>query len=707
METNPAFTTGRKRIAPFPVDLVTPPAEAFAMYRAWCLAYMDNASLDDTWVPVGRVGPMVILGHHDPENAPEPSFPLWAFGLTRISRDSHQHLTSIVADRLCTEEANVYEFDGLKLDEPRLAVDIEGVRRAVEILAAFPGTASEAIAATTWLKGSETQLKPFLDGLPPGWREAALALAGDQPVLDLTAFYLRDEVAALIPESFAREHDLTPIHLEGDKLFAACPVPARLPQASAILNAWKATRSGEVQGARLVLVLCGASVRSAIASRAVKKVSGGTSPGREITQSAPTVRARMVMSRKEFLGVSLDSPQIDDRTLLRLACQRAIEEGASDLHIDESGGSGLMRVRVDGRMRFLGTGRFAINRLGALIQLLRINIDATGGDLDPADGKFSLRSDENYYDVRVSILPASDAAFSRNGFAVLRFLPKDGGVRSMSELMLDKEEMAVLQATMRKPNGIVLVTGPTGSGKTTTLNAMVKQLVKGLNPEDKEPLKILTIEDPIEYAMEGVQQVSVSKQISFAAALRIFLRHDPDVVLVGEIRDLETAKTAIVASKTGHLVFSTLHTNGAVETISRLRSLGIPPDDLDGSLLTLIAQRLVPRLCTQCKISRPTTEREATQYTAARLPVPGTLHEANRNGCPQCRKGIRGQVPIFEIVKFTQDLRRAVSRSANEQELQQICSESGFLTLSEQALVKAAAGHICVSEATSLSTGWD
>jgi type II secretory ATPase GspE/PulE/Tfp pilus assembly ATPase PilB-like protein len=698
----------RSRIAPFPVDLATPPAEAFAMYRAWCLAYMDNPTLDDMWVPVGKVGPMVILGHHDPENAPDPSFPLWAFGLARIPAETHARLAIAVADRLSTDEENVYDFGALDLDEPKLTFDLAGARRAAEMLAQFPGNATEATTVTTLLKGSgSANMKTFLDALPQGWREAVLALVGDQPVLDLGPFIPSDEVAALIPESFAREHDLTPVCVLDDQIFTACPVSGRTQQANSILSAWKATRSGPTAGSRLVLILTGASTRAAITARVAKKAAGPATVAREITQSGASVQARMVMTRKEFAGVGLDSPQIDDRTLLRLACQRAIEEGASDLHIDESEGSGQMRIRQDGRMRYLGSGRFAISRLGALIQLLRINIEATGGDLDPADGKFSIRSDEKYFDIRVSILPAADAAFSRNGYAVLRFLPKDGGVRGLSELMLDREEMATLQATMKKPDGIVLVTGPTGSGKTTTLNAMLKHLATGSNGSDPEPRKILTIEDPVEYKMAGVQQISVSKQVGFASAIRMFLRHDPDVVLVGEIRDQETAKAAIVAAKTGHLVFSTLHTNGAVETIARLRGIGIPAYDLDGALLTLIAQRLVPRLCNHCKTQRAVTPGEAALYADAELPVPSTLYDARPEGCPSCRKGIRGQVPILEIVKCTRVLRRAIARSASEDELQQICSDMGCKTLAEQAMLKAASGHISIEDATGLSSGWD
>lgn len=323
------------------------------------------------------------------------------------------------------------------------------------------------------------------------------------------------------------------------------------------------------------------------------------------------------------------------------------------------------------------------------------------------DGKFSLRCDDHFYDVRVSILPSPDSVATGHGYAVLRFLPKDGGVRLLADLQLAKAQTEMLLETLEKPHGIVLVTGPTGSGKTTTLNAMIQQLNRGVRPGEEGALKILTAEDPVEYTIDGVQQINISRQITFPEAIRRFLRQDPDVILVGEIRDEETARAAIEAARTGHLVFSTLHTNGAAETISRLLGMRIPPYDLDGTLLTVIAQRLVPKLCPGCKVGRVPEPAEAEYFLRAQLPVPPTLYEPKLTGCPQCDGGWRGRVPVLEIVKITAEIRKAIARAAGEQEVQALCQNLGFRPLQQEALLKVILGDTSLRQAQHLHAGWD
>lgn len=695
-------------IAPFPIELSQPPVEALTMYRAWSMAYMDQTPTEDMWVPVGRVGPMVIIGHPTPETAAAPNFPLWAFGLNRISVETHKRLSLLTEERLSSTDAQEFELNAEDVFLPHQKHGIEGTRQLVQALSRFPGAKADHLAIEAILGSGISDPSQLIEALPAGWREAILAIQNDSAVLDLTSFTVNPKVAELLPDSFANEHQLIPIAFEGETLFAAGPNTAAGTQPKAIQSAWKTVRTGSAANARLTLILCPASARAAIAKRASKQAVVPTTVNRGVIQAAVAVVAKMTIKQKDLAKVRIDAQNISDSTLLQFACLRAIEAGASDLHIDSSAGMGNMRIRQHGTMRYLDSGRFKLDRLAALIQLLRVYIDANGGDLQPVDGKFTLRLDDKYYDVRVSILPAGDAAISGQGFAVLRFLPKDGGVKSINDLMLEKEEMKILLDTMAKPDGIVLVTGPTGSGKTTTLNAMLKHLaIGGLDPNNKEPQKIITIEDPVEYTIDGVQQISVTKHVPFARALKVFLRQDPDVILVGEIRDLETATTAIEAARTGHLVFSTLHTNGAVETIARLLGMGIPAHELDGSLLTLIAQRLVPRMCPNCKIQRTPDEHDRAIFARAEIPAPVFIFEPNHAGCPQCHNGIRGLLPIFEIVKFNRRLRRAVIQKASESEIQDICKQEGFRPLSYHTLVKAAAGIISIKEAARLTSGWD
>ncbi len=700
-----------ERIVPIPLDLATPPPDALAMFRSWTAEFPVAARTENGWIPVGRVGPVVILGHPEPEFASAGGLPLWAFGLARIPNLTYRRLQPLVQAYIDIDHSqSPFPTTGLLQS---CAQPPNSRRGAIEQMLHFPGAARDAASVATALANSSSE-DDLLTGLPPGWREAALAISGALPLIDLAGFVPHPEVALLLPEAFAREHELVAVAIDGSNLVVASPTSPAGVRANYILSSWKAARDESAGGLRLALVLCPANSRADVERRIAARSKStptaspwGSTGGNRAAASTANIRTRLTLQKKEFERVTLETPHLDDRTLLRLALYRAIESGASDLHIDIESGAGRLRVRRDGLMRPLGGGRFGLSRLAPILQLLRINIDASGGDLAPVDGKFSLRSDEQFYDVRVSILPSPDSVTTGHGFAVLRFLPKDGGVRLLSDLQLANEQTAVLMETLDKPHGIVLVTGPTGSGKTTTLNAMIQQLNRGLRPGEEGALKILTAEDPVEYTIDGVQQINVSRQIPFAEAIRRFLRQDPDVILVGEIRDEETARAAIEAARTGHLVFSTLHTNGAAETISRLLGMKIPPYDLDGTLLTVIAQRLVPRLCTSCKIPRAPSAAEQRCFTQENLPVPPVIHDPSIAGCAHCDGGWRGRIPVLEIVKINPEVRKAIARMAGEYEMQQLCRDLGFRPLQQEALLKVALGDTSLAQALQLHAGWD
>jgi len=351
--------------------------------------------------------------------------------------------------------------------------------------------------------------------------------------------------------------------------------------------------------------------------------------------------------------------QEDDAPIIRLInaiLSEAIKAGASDIHLETFEKRLVVRFRVDGILREVIEPR---RELAALL-VSRIKVMARLDIAEkrvPQDGRISLKVGGREVDIRVSTLPSANGER-----VVLRLLDKQAGRLSLVHLGMSERDRQLLDENLRKPHGIILVTGPTGSGKTTTLYA-------GLTTLNDRSRNILTVEDPIEYYLEGVGQTQVNQRVdmTFARGLRAILRQDPDVVMVGEIRDQETADIAVQASLTGHLVLSTLHTNSAVGAVTRLVDMGVEPFLLSSSLLGVLAQRLVRVLCPHCKEACPADEAECGLLGIDPQTRP-ILHRAK--GCPECHQlGYRGRTGIYELVIFDDQIRTLVHNGAGEQEL--------------------------------------
>ena len=348
----------------------------------------------------------------------------------------------------------------------------------------------------------------------------------------------------------------------------------------------------------------------------------------------------------------------DDAPIIRLIngiLSEAIRENASDIHIEPFESRLSIRLRVDGVLRQVMEPPIAI----AALLVSRIKIMAKLDIAEkrvPQDGRISLRIANRPVDVRVSTIPSGSGER-----VVLRLLDKQAGRLRLEQIGMDEATTAAIDRIVHLPHGIFLVTGPTGSGKTTTLYAALTRI-------NDRSRNLMTVEDPIEYYIDGIAQTQVNTKVdmTFARGLRAILRQDPDVVMVGEIRDLETARIAIQASLTGHLVLSTLHTNSAVGALARLRDMGTEPFLLASSLVGVLAQRLARKLCAQCR--RPVA---ADAVLAARLDVPlaaladKTVYEAA--GCAACLQlGFRGRTAIYELVTIDAEMRRLIHDDAGE-----------------------------------------
>jgi general secretion pathway protein E len=346
----------------------------------------------------------------------------------------------------------------------------------------------------------------------------------------------------------------------------------------------------------------------------------------------------------------------DDAPVIRMInalLTQALREGASDIHIEPFEQISIVRFRIDGRLRDIVRPKKAIH--AALISRVKImsQLDIAEKRL-PQDGRITLRVGGKPVDVRVSTLPTGHGER-----AVLRLLDKEGGRLDLQQLGMSQNTQAQFDHLISQPHGIVLVTGPTGSGKTTTLYAALTRL-------NAVTTNILTVEDPIEYELPGVGQTQVNARIdmSFAKALRAILRQDPDVIMIGEIRDLETAQIAVQASLTGHLVLATLHTNDAAAAVTRLLDMGIEPFLLSSSLLGVAAQRLVRKLCSHCR-----------QFDGQHW------HDA---GCDKCgNTGYHGRVGIYELLMTTDAIREQIHNRASEAEIRNSAQRNGMQSMRE------------------------
>ncbi len=383
------------------------------------------------------------------------------------------------------------------------------------------------------------------------------------------------------------------------------------------------------------------AARDGSAAAVVSEVEGDVDLSR-LMQDIPAV--------EDLLEAADDAPII---RMLNVLFTQAAREGASDIHVEPYEASSVVRFRVDGTLREVVRPNKALH--AALISRVKIlaQLDIAEKRL-PQDGRIALRIGGRTLDVRVSTLPCAHGER-----AVLRLLDKSTARLNLQAVGMAPDMLERFDALIRAPHGILLVTGPTGSGKTTTLYSALSRL-------DAATTSIMTVEDPVEYDLPGIGQTQVNPRIdlTFARALRAILRQDPDVVMIGEIRDFETAQIAIQASLTGHLVLATLHTNDSVSAVTRLTDMGVEPFLLASSLLGVLAQRLVRRLCPACK----TPARDGGGFDA--------------DGCDACNhSGYVGRTGVFELFEIDDALRAAIHERAPESELRRLAHSAGMCTM--------------------------
>jgi general secretion pathway protein E/type IV pilus assembly protein PilB len=393
---------------------------------------------------------------------------------------------------------------------------------------------------------------------------------------------------------------------------------------------------------------------------------------------------------------NLDEAEEDEASIIRFVNQvlkDAIELRASDIHLEPFEDEFRIRYRIDGVLQDVSVPAQLKRFQPAIVSRVKIlsHLNIAEKRL-PQDGRIRIRLDDAEVDIRVSVIP-----MLHGEAVVMRLLRQNATLRGMGELDMDHRELDCFRRVLQLPHGIILVTGPTGSGKTSTLYT-------ALNEINDSVRKIITVEDPVEYQLKGVNQIQVNEKsgLTFARGLRSILRHDPDVILIGEIRDQETAQIAVQASLTGHLVFSTLHTNDAPGAVTRLVDMGVEPYLVASSLEAVLAQRLVRVLCTHCKQidNSPTA-----QAFKARLGIPASVTLYKSVGCRECRStGFHGRHAIFEWMDSDSEIRQLVLKNASSDQIRDAARRAGMKTLAEDGWRLVRMGITTVEEVLSVTT---
>ena len=410
-------------------------------------------------------------------------------------------------------------------------------------------------------------------------------------------------------------------------------------------------------------------------------------PDIEICMTDPRLLQQLV---QRVIQSSSDTQplEFDPVSQLDALLKEAYLNGASDIHLEPGKDSFKVRLRMDGSLQPYMT-MFSAEQGIALMSRMKV---LNGMDISeqrmPQDGGMTYQLDQSIsFDIRAATIPIK---FGER--ATLRLLGTDSDSLSLKSIGFSPISLARFSVAIKKPHGMILITGPTGSGKSTTLYSALGEIVS-------KEINVMTAEDPIEYVMDGISQVQVGAKVTFASALRSFLRHDPDVIMVGEIRDAETAGIAMKASLTGHMVFSTLHTNSAVSTISRLVDIGVEPFLIGSTLECIIAQRLVKRLCSHCKKAMVITDKERTL-----LCLPQTQHPVIycAVGCAHCHQsGYKGRTALFETLWIDDDLAPLIGAGANELEIRAAAKD--FVSLAADCRDKILLGLTCIAEFRRLS----
>lgn len=493
--------------------------------------------------------------------------------------------------------------------------------------------------------------------------------------VDLTAVSIPLELARFVPRSIAKKYCVVPVKLQKDELYVAMSDPLNFEAQE------------EIKSASHKQVVPMIATRRAV-EQAIATLYGNEGTARAIEEMKREAGSNQADIVPVQMSKAVDNGAAEAPTIrfVNSVIQRAITERASDIHLEPQEGEMVVRMRIDGVLRRVFT--VPANLQATVIARLKIMGGMNIAERKiPQDGRAMVTAKDKEIDLRISSIPT---IYGEK--IVLRLLDKSSGHINRKTIGLEGEDEKKYDRLLKNSSGVILIVGPTGSGKSTTMCAMIQELCS-------EQTNIMTLEDPVEYNIPGANQCQINEKtgMTFAVGLRSILRQDPDVISVGEIRDGETASIAVRAAITGHLVISTLHTNDAVSTISRLVDIGVEPYMISSALRGVVSQRLVRKICPHCRKAYTPTEEEKRMVG---IPENEDVTFYKGEGCQECgRTGYRGRRGVFEILTLDAALRREVANNASSEELTKTALENGFVTMKDNCRRLVMEGVTTVAEA--------
>lgn len=643
---------------------------------------------DNPWLPVATLGPCLVFAHHAPRSADMWGVPPFLAVKVAISQEQYEKIRKDLVMRLSATplpRENPVEH----LAKPSVApgrLD-EAFRWLLEHYPFEPAQAERL----SMLYAEAADKTGRVD------REGYNALA---PSLGVALQYIADGPLRLCfnPEEADRQekfpipllekHNVYPLYVGEHKVYLLSAEESNYN----FEDEWLSQGHDPVE---FVPVLADANLIRGLIARSSSHVA--KSVGIEVEKSTLSLAdsaGLVVIEPDDVAAINPQNLNHGPEELVHWVLHTAIASRASDLHLEKYYNVARFRARIDGKLRVIYTAPQEM--MQRFVAILKNYANMNQSRQEALDGRFGLSIGRRRIDVRVAAIPCRNEMQK----VIMRFLDKQDGVKELSQLNFSKRQSMIVKRVMSRDQGLVLITGPTGSGKTTTLYALI-------NSVNDENVNIHTIEDPIEYEIEGINQTQTdpTHDLTFATGLRALLRSDPDVILIGECRDTETATSAINASLTGHLVLTTLHANDSLRAVSRLLSMGVEPHLVADSLAMSQAQRLVRKLCNYCKRPFPPTPQIRELFARQGLP----LEKEGRPifvsaGCAECSgTGYTGRIALIEMAEMNTEMADLIERQATQTELRAAARKTGFQTLYQEGLIHVLAGNTTLDEIQKVS----
>ncbi|MGI8602840.1 MAG: GspE/PulE family protein [Verrucomicrobiales bacterium] len=641
----------------------------------------------DPWVPLATLGPLVIMGHHSVESEDFWGVPPFLVVRTIITPEEYNEVAKDLAARLGIQPMSASNALEGKMPKPPSDQLSDVLHWFVEYYPFASEDEAERMRRLFVENQGKVLSKPQdLAFLPRHFGVALYHIATGAPVFNPEQAPAQN----LFPPELLDKHTVYPLFIGENAVYLL----AANTSVYAFEDEWLS--SGHEPLTLHPVIADPAAIRATIARDRARSARPGTSAQVGDLYYSDQVENLIEIDPVDIGRVNPQNPNNSPDQVVQWVLWRAISMRASDLHVEKFYNTARFRARVDGELVCVHS--CSEEYLGRYIAMFKNYCGMGQQRQDTQDARFSIRLGQKRLDVRVAAIPCR----REQQKIVMRFLDKQDGIKKLSELNLSPRQLSIIRDVTHRDQGLALVTGPTGSGKTTSLYAFINSI-------NTDNINIQTIEDPIEYEIEGINQTQTDPYhgITFAAGLRSLLRCDPDVILVGESRDPETAQASVNAALTGHLVFTTLHANDSLRAISRLLSMGVESYLLADALALSQAQRLVRRLCGYCKTPTSLTD-EMIEF----LGLNGVLKDGkkpdlpiySKGGCPECNStGYSGRVALMEMCPVTPELQSLVAEGAPMSQMRQCALRDGFMSLYQEGLMHVLAGNTTFDEIACLS----